>query len=69
MSAVGAVLRELWGLFVDDGLFALLILIWLVVVWGLPRLGIPAALACILFAVGLAALLVASTARRAAQRD
>jgi hypothetical protein len=60
-------LRVVWGLFVDDGLFALSILIWLVVGWGLPRFGLPPVLASVLFAVGLAVLLVVSVVRRAGQ--
>jgi hypothetical protein len=69
MTWLSVVLKELWGLFVDDGLFALSILIWLAVGWMLPRLGLPNVLTCILFPVGLAALLAASTLRGAAKRE
>jgi hypothetical protein len=69
MTWLSVVLKELWGLFVDDGLFALSILIWLAVGWMLPRLGLPNVLTCILFAVGLAALLTASTLRCAGKRQ
>jgi hypothetical protein len=65
MTALRAVLQELWGLFVDDGLFALSILIWLVVGWSMPRLGLPPTLACVLFAAGFAFLLIESAHRRA----
>jgi hypothetical protein len=60
-------LRVVWGLFVDDGLFALSILIWLGVGWVLPRFGLQPVLACVLFAVGLAVLLTVSAVRRAGQ--
>jgi hypothetical protein len=65
MAALRAVLKELWGLFVDDGLFALSILIWLAVGWSMPRLGLPPALACALFATGFAFILLESAHRRA----
>jgi hypothetical protein len=63
-----AVVTEIWGLFVDDGWFALSIVVWLGVGWGLPRFGLPPALACVLFAGGLAALLAVSALRRSGQR-
>jgi hypothetical protein len=69
MNWLSAVLKELWGLFVDDGLFALSILVWLAVGWMLPRFGAPNVLTCILFAVGLAALLTASTLLGAGKRQ
>ena len=68
MTWLRAILQEVWGLFVDDGLFALSILIWLVVGWILPRLGLSPVLTCALFAAGLAALLAASTLRRASKQ-
>jgi hypothetical protein len=61
-------LNEVWGLFVDDGLFALSIVVWLIVGWILPRLGLSPVLTCLLFAAGLAALLAASTLRRAGKQ-
>jgi hypothetical protein len=69
MTWLSVVLKELLGLFVDDGLFALSILIWLALGWMLPRFGLPNVLTCILFAVGLAALLAASTLRCAGKRQ
>ena len=69
MTWLSVVLKELWGLFVDDGLFALSILIWLALDWMLPRLGLSNVLTCILLAVGLAALLTASTLRCAVNRQ
>jgi hypothetical protein len=70
MTWFRVVLQELWGLFVDDGLFALSILVWLVVVgWILPRLGLSPVLTCLLFAAGLAALLTTSALRRAGKQE
>jgi hypothetical protein len=69
MTWLSVVLKELWGLFVDDGLFALSILIWLALDWMLPRLGLSNVLTCILLAVGLAALLTASSLRCAGNRQ
>ena len=65
MTSLRAILQELWGLFVDDGAFALLILIWLFVGWLLPRISVPPDIACVVFAVGFAVLLIESTLRRA----
>jgi hypothetical protein len=69
MTWLRVVLQELWGLFVDDGLFALSILIWLVVGWILPRLGLSPVLTCLLFAAGLAVLLTTSALRRAGKQQ
>jgi hypothetical protein len=69
MRWLRVVVQDVWGLFVDDGRFALSILIWLAVGWMLPRLGLPPVLACVLFAVGLAVLLIVSAAGRAGQRQ
>jgi hypothetical protein len=69
MTWLRVVLQEVWGLFVDDGLFALSILIWLVVGWILPRLGLSPVLTCLLFAAGLAALLTTSALRRVGKKE
>jgi len=69
MTWFRVVLQEVWGLFVDDGLFALSILIWLVAGWILPRLGLSPILACMLFAAGLVALLATSALRRAGKQQ
>jgi ABC-type multidrug transport system permease subunit len=37
MSWIQTTLREIWGLFVDDGVFAAAIVLWLAVVWLLAR--------------------------------
>ena len=75
MSMVRTVLRELLGLFVDDGSLALAILLWLLLLWfALRRMHLPvgggtgggawggAGGGIILF-VGLAAILVESVLR------
>jgi hypothetical protein len=66
MRWIRTVLAELYGLFVDDGSFAVAILVWLGLCWLLlPRIGVPpGAMGPVLF-VGLAAILVESAARRA----
>jgi hypothetical protein len=58
------ILREIFGLFVDDGSFALAILIWLAVVgWGAPRLSIPSGITGVILFAGLALILAESTTR------
>jgi len=68
MNWVRAVVKEVWGLFVDDGRFALSILVWLVVGWMLPKVGLPPVLAGLLFAAGFAALLTVSVLARAGRQ-
>jgi hypothetical protein len=65
VNLVRTALREIFGLFVDDGAFAFAILVWGVASWlALPRLAIaPGWDGAILF-VGLAAILVESARRR-----
>jgi hypothetical protein len=59
------ILREVYGLFVDDGRFALAILVWLGLAWGLlPRLALGRWGAIVWFA-GLLAIFVESVLRRA----
>lgn len=58
------ILREIFGLFVDDGAFALAILIWLAVTrWVMPHLNVPPVMTGIIFFAGLALILVESAAR------
>jgi hypothetical protein len=66
MNWLKTIWAELVGLFVDDVGFAVGIVAWLVVVFGLVRFAVapPAAQGVLLF-VGLAALFVESTLRRA----
>jgi hypothetical protein len=63
MSALKTILYEILGLFVDDGAFALAILLWLALVWLLIRpLQLPIPAGIVLF-LGLAAILVESVTR------
>ena len=63
MKALQTILHEILGLFVDDGSFALAILVWLGLVWFLIRpLQLPIAGGLLLF-FGLAAILVESVCR------
>jgi hypothetical protein len=66
MTWLRTVLREVFGLFVDDGSLALATIAWLLIAWlVLPRLGVaPGWSGAVLFA-GLAAILIESATRRA----
>jgi hypothetical protein len=58
------ILREIFGLFVDDGSFALAILIWLALVrWATSHLNIPSRATGIILFAGLALILTESAAR------
>ena len=62
LRAIGG---EIFGLFVDDGAFALAITVWLGAVWVvLPRLGVPTAWGGVILFAGLAVILVESATRR-----
>jgi hypothetical protein len=64
MNWLRAVVREILGLFVDDGSFAIAILAWLGLCWlALPRL--PSAVGGLLLFLGLALILLESVLRRA----
>ncbi|HEY2131389.1 MAG TPA: hypothetical protein VGH36_00190 [Acetobacteraceae bacterium] len=66
MSWLKTISSEIFGLFVDDGSFALAILVWLALVWlVLPRLALPAAWGGIILFAGLALILLESAMRRA----
>jgi hypothetical protein len=68
MTWIDAILKTIWDLFIDDGAFALSILIWLALVWLLRELGFNATWDCGLLFVGLAVLLVHSARRKTANR-
>jgi len=64
MKTVVTILRELVGLFVDDGSLAAGALIWAVICgWGLPLLGLGPRAQAALLVLGLAALLLENTLR------
>lgn len=66
MKWIGTIVREVFGLFVDDGSFAVAILVWLGLIGlGLPRLGIAAGWDGLILVAGLALILVVSAAQRA----
>jgi hypothetical protein len=66
MRWLETIVAELFGLFVDDGSFALAIVIWLGAVWlVLPRLPTPPAWNSVILFAGLAVILVESALRRA----
>lgn len=59
-------LAELWGLFVDDGRYALTIVAWLLLAWlALPLLGLGRGWNALVFAAGLLAILAESVLRGA----
>lgn len=65
MNALRTMLSELWGLFVDDGRYALAIVAWLLLAWlALPLLQLGSGWNAVIFAVGLFAILVESVLRR-----
>lgn len=66
MSWIRTGAHEVFGLFVDDGSFAVAIVAWLLVVWlVLPWLGVEPVWAGVALFTGLAAILAESAMRRA----
>lgn len=66
MHWIRTVAAEIFGLFVDDGSFAVAILVWVgLVALILPRADIPTAAKGPVLVVGLVAILVESATRRA----
>lgn len=63
MKWLANIAREIVGLFVDDGMFALAIVVWVAVVWAGSRYLHRPTVAAILLALGLALLLVFSVLR------
>jgi hypothetical protein len=60
------IVAEVFGLFVDDGSFALAILVWLGVVWAaVSRLRVPSAWHGVILFAGLTVILAASAWRGA----
>lgn len=65
MKWLRTMLSELWGLFVDDGRYALAIVAWLLLAWlALPLLRLGSGRNAAIFAVGLLAILAESVLRR-----
>ncbi len=70
MTWLRKIVAELFGLFVDDGSFAIAILIWLGVLWlALPHLPIENTWRAVILFAGLAIILSESVLRRARQRQ
>ena len=66
MKWIKNILREIYGLFVDDGAFALAILIWLGIMgWTTSHLGLTPTISAILLFAGLALILIESALRYA----
>jgi hypothetical protein len=69
MTWIKTILREIFGLFVDDANFALAILVWVVLVRiFLPRLAIPPVWGGIILFAGLALILAESAALYSSSR-
>ena len=65
MNIIRTIFAELVGLFIDDGLFAASVVIWvLLIAFAAPALGVPALWHSGLLFAGLAAILIESVARR-----
>ena len=65
MKVLRTALREVFGLFVDDGAFALAIVAWCAVAWlALPRLDLAPGWDGVVLFLGLSAILVESAWRR-----
>jgi hypothetical protein len=70
MKWILKILREIFGIFVDDGSFALAVLVWLAVVyWTTPHLCLPPAGTVIIFFSGLALILAESALRYSRRRQ
>lgn len=69
MSWLKSIFAEIYGLFVDDGSFAIAILVWLALLWlVLPHLPVAGAWHGVILFAGLVAILLESALRRARQR-
>jgi hypothetical protein len=64
MNWLKNIFREIFGLFVDDGSFALAILLWLAVVrWATPHLNVPTGITGVILFAGLALILAENATR------
>ena len=70
MNWLKVIWSEFIGLFVDDGSFAVAILVWLAACWlVLPHLGIPQFWPPAILFVGLVVILAVSAIRRSGERS
>lgn len=68
MTWLKSIFREILGLFVDDGSFAIAILVWLALLWWLlPHLPIAGIWQAVILFAGLVAILIESVLGRARQ--
>lgn len=66
MGWLRTIATELWGLFVEDGRYALTIVVWLALVWlALPYLDLGRGWSAIVLAIGLLLILLEGTLRGA----
>lgn len=65
MQWIRSILREVFGLFVDDGSFAIAVLVWIGIVWVLQRYMQMARMGGILLFAGLGIILIQSVLRAA----
>jgi hypothetical protein len=66
MSWLKTIVLEIYGLFVDDGTYAVAIIAWLAIAAPVvPRLDIPASADALILFAGLLLILLESTLRRA----
>jgi hypothetical protein len=69
MKWLGTICREILGLFVDDGSFAVAILVWLGVVWFISRhVASGSVWSAVTLSVGLVLILIESAVRFAKRK-
>lgn len=65
MKVLLGILEEIWGLFVEDGSYAVAIVVWLLIVWfGIAKLSAENLKGPLMFA-GLAAIMIENVRRSA----
>ena len=68
MAWLKTIFQEIFGLFVEDGSYAIAILVWLGLVWlALPQLQLSGGCNAIILFAGLLGILIESVLRRARQ--
>ncbi len=69
MGWLGTVVREIWGLFVDDGSFAVAIVVWVGLMWVMERrFGLSGGVGAGVLFAGLGVILIESLFRFARRR-